>query len=83
MRYSTYLVYDIFGGALWISSMLLGGYIAGSRIPNIGKYLHYIIAAIIFLSILPPVISILRSWRAVSRAEQPRGSAKVPETEVE
>src|SRR5208282_5900639 len=63
MRYSTYLLYDIFGGTFWISSMLLGGYIAGSRIPNIGKYLHLIIGAIIFLSILPPIISILRARR--------------------
>src|SRR5580658_5361283 len=43
MRYVTYLTYDFFGGTLWISSMLLGGYIAGSRIPNISKYLHLII----------------------------------------
>ena len=63
MRYSTYLMYDIFGGTLWISSMLLGGYIAGSKIPNIGKYLHFIIAGIIFLSILPPIISVLRARR--------------------
>jgi len=68
MRYSTFLVYDILGGTLWISSMLLGGYVAGSRIPNIGKYLHYIIGAIIFLSILPPIISIVRARRSVFAA---------------
>jgi membrane-associated protein len=61
-------MYDIFGGTLWISSMLLGGYIAGSKIPNIGKYLHFIIAGIIFLSILPPIISILRARRRSSSA---------------
>jgi membrane-associated protein len=61
MRYSTYLIYDVFGGVTWISSMLLGGYFAGSRIPNIGQYLHYIIAVIILLSILPPIIGLLRS----------------------
>jgi len=61
MKYSTYLVYDIFGGIFWISSMLLGGYVAGSRIPNIGKYLHLIIGAIILLSILPPIIGLLRT----------------------
>ncbi len=80
MNYSTYLLYDIFGGAFWISTMLLGGYIAGSRIPNIGRYLHYIIAVIIFLSILPPVISILRSWQQ-ARGSEPRNSAAVPEPE--
>jgi membrane-associated protein len=68
MRYPTYLLYDVFGGTLWISSMLLGGYVAGSRIPNISKYLHYIIATIIFLSILPPIISILRARRRSNSA---------------
>ena len=77
MRYSTYLLFDIFGGAFWIGSMLLGGYIAGSRIPNITQYLHYIIGVIIFLSILPPAISILRSWRKAPDASAP----VVPETE--
>jgi membrane-associated protein len=74
MRYSTYLIYDIFGGTVWISSMLLGGYIAGSRIPNIGRYIHLIIAVIILLSILPPTIGILRAWRS-------GGSAPVPQAE--
>src|SRR5271154_1538437 len=68
MKYSTYLVYDIFGGAVWISSMLLGGYVAGSKIPNIGKYLHLIIGTIILLSILPPIIGILRSRRGAQTA---------------
>jgi membrane-associated protein len=82
MRYMTYLLYDIFGGTVWISSMLLGGYVAGSRIPNISQYLHYIIAVIIFLSILPPVVSILRSWRKARAPERPRGTAKLPEAEI-
>ena len=81
MRYSTYLVYDIFGGTLWISSMLLGGYLAGSRIPNISRYLHLIIAAIIFLSILPPIIGILRARRKASRSADPAGGAIVREAE--
>jgi membrane-associated protein len=80
MRYLTYLTYDIFGGTLWISSMLLGGYIAGSRIPNISKYLHLIIGAIIFLSILPPIIGILRSWRSAGNTV-PVADAPLPEAE--
>jgi membrane-associated protein len=81
MRYSKYLLYDIFGGTLWISSMLLGGYVAGSRIPNIGKYIHYIIGTIILLSILPPIIGILRARRRPSRANPEPGAAAIPETE--
>jgi membrane-associated protein len=81
MRYSTYLLYDIFGGAVWITSMLVGGYVAGSRIPNIGRYLHFIIAGIIFLSILPPIIGILRSWRGARQAGRPASRTSVPEVE--
>jgi membrane-associated protein len=79
MGYSTYLVYDIFGGTLWISSMLLGGYWAGSSIPNIGQYLHYIIATIIVLSILPPIIGFLRARRQ-GRAQTPERSTATPES---
>lgn len=79
MRYSTYLIYDIFGGTLWISSMLLGGYVAGSRIPNIAKYLHYIIAGIIFLSILPPIIGYLRVHFAKSATKASPAADSTPE----
>lgn len=68
MSYLRYFTYDTFGGILWVGSMVLGGYIAGSRIPNIGKYLHLIIGAIILLSILPPIISIFRSYRSAKTA---------------
>ena len=81
MRYSTYLLYDIVGGTVWISSMLLGGYIAGARIPNISHYLHYIIATIIFLSILPPIIGILRSHQNGSDAGRVADDATVPEAD--
>lgn len=83
MHYPTYLLYDIFGGTFWISSMLLGGYIAGSRIPNIGQYLHLIIGAIIFLSILPPIIGILRARRKAATPPQPVNSGVVSKAEGE
>ncbi len=64
MPYTRYLLFDIFGGMFWVGSMVLGGYLLGSRIPNIGKYLHLVIGGIIFLSILPPIIGLLRARRS-------------------
>jgi membrane-associated protein len=81
MNYSTYLIYDIFGGAIWISTMLLGGYIAGSRIPNVGRYIHFIIGGVILLSILPPIIAFLRSWRNAAQTQRQTDGAAVPEAE--
>lgn len=71
MPYLRYLAYDICGGIFWVGSMVLGGYLAGSRIPNIGKYLHLIVGAIILLSILPPIIGILRSHQRAGSGASP------------
>ncbi|MGA2418820.1 MAG: VTT domain-containing protein [Candidatus Acidiferrum sp.] len=63
MSYPMYVIYDIFGGMLWVGSMLLGGYFLGRHVPNIEHRIHYVIAAVILLSILPPAIGLLRSRR--------------------
>jgi hypothetical protein len=41
--------------------MILGGYFLGRQDKNIGAHIHYVIAAVIFVSLLPPVISVLRA----------------------
>ena len=67
MSYPRYLLFDTFGGIFWVSSMVLGGYLLGSRVPNIGKYLHFVIGGIILLSIMPPMIGLLRARKSGSR----------------
>ncbi len=61
MPYSRYLLFDIFGGVLWISATVLGGYTLGRLVPNIGKYIHYVIAVVVIVSVLPAIIGVLRS----------------------
>ena len=67
MSYPRYLLFDFFGGIFWVGSMVLGGYLLGSRVPNIGKYLHFVIGGIILLSIMPPMIGLLRARNFGSR----------------
>jgi membrane-associated protein len=64
MSYGRYLVFDIAGGFLWVWSMILLGYTLGSTVPNIDKRIHYVIAVVIFLSLLPAIYS---AWRARQR----------------
>ncbi|MGB8475645.1 MAG: VTT domain-containing protein [Candidatus Acidiferrum sp.] len=64
MPYWRYLLFDMCGGILWIGATILGGYSLGHFIPNIGHYIHYVIAVVIVLSIVPAVIGILRSRKA-------------------
>ena len=64
MPYSRYVMFDIFGGIFWVGAMILGGYSLGRSVPNIGKYIHYVIAVVAVVSILPAVIGILKSRKA-------------------
>src|SRR5580693_465785 len=70
MPYLRYLFFDIFGGVFWIGAMILGGYSLGHFVPNIGQYIHYVIAVVAIISILPAVIGALRSRKAPAA---PRG----------
>jgi membrane-associated protein len=61
MNYGKYLSYDIAGGILWVGSMTLGGYGVGKLMPNLGDKIHYVILAVVFLSLLPAIIGALRA----------------------
>ena len=64
MPYGRYFTFDVIGGILWVGGMILGGYTLGSLIPNIDQRIHYVIAGVILLSLLPPIISYLRARNA-------------------
>lgn len=66
MPYHRYVIYDIFGGTFWVGSMILGGYFLGRSIPNISQRIHYVIAVVIFVSLLPIIVSVLRARRTAS-----------------
>jgi membrane-associated protein len=65
MKYRTFLVYNVIGGFIWAVGVTSLGYFLGEQIgeENIDKYLLPIIAVIIFVSILPAVIEVLRHRR--------------------
>jgi membrane-associated protein len=60
MNYRRFLSFDIFGGLLWVWSMVLIGYFLGSSIPEVDKNIHIVIAIVVFLSILPAIIEAVR-----------------------
>ena len=61
MNYRKFVSFNIFGGILWVWSMVLLGYFLGSAIPNINTHIHLVIAIVVFLSILPAIIEALRA----------------------
>jgi membrane-associated protein len=69
MPYGRYVTFDIAGGFLWVGTMTLGGYFLGRVIPNISSRIHYVIAVVIILSLMPGVIGILRSRSSQASAK--------------
>ena len=59
MRYRTFFVFNVAGGIGWVTSMTLAGYFLGRLVPDIGRYLHWVVGVIILLSLIP----IYREWR--------------------
>lgn len=80
MTYRTYLTFDVLGGMLWVFSTVLGGFFLGRSVPNINKHLHVVIAMVIFVSLLPAIIEILRA-RGKAGRENARVPGAVPEQE--
>lgn len=60
MKYSTFFAYNAFGGLVWVSLFLWGGYVFG-RIPIVKNNFSLVILGIVAISILPVIISWLKS----------------------
>lgn len=59
MNYKKFLSYDILGGVLWIFSLTFAGYFLG-EIPWIRNNIEKVALGIIFISILPIIIEIVK-----------------------
>jgi membrane-associated protein len=60
MSYTKFASFNVIGGIAWVGSFLFLGYFFGG-IPVIKNNFTYVIFGIIFVSILPPFIGVIRS----------------------
>ena len=60
MNYRTFLTYNLMGALVWAGGLTYLGYFAGTLITDMGVNIEYVILGIIALSVLPPVIHILK-----------------------
>jgi membrane-associated protein len=58
----------VFGGVLWIWSMLLTGFVLAKTVPGVAKHVEKVILVVVFLSVLPGLIAWLRTRRAQAEA---------------
>jgi membrane-associated protein len=60
MRYPRFALYNVTGGIAWTLVFLLGGY-RFANLPVVKKHFHYVILAIIVISVIPVVVELLRA----------------------
>jgi membrane-associated protein len=68
MKFREYTAYNVLGGLAWIWSMLFIGYFLGHYIPGIENHITKVILVVIFLSLLPGLISWQRERSRASAA---------------
>lgn len=61
MGYRRFFSFNVWGGILWVTSLLCLGFFLGRVIPNVDRYIHWIIIAVILISISPGIVAWIRS----------------------
>ena len=65
MRYRLFVLFSALGSVAWISFFAIGGYFFGN-IPVIRDNLTVMVLAIIFISILPAIVELIRQRKKIS-----------------
>jgi membrane-associated protein len=61
MTYRQFATYNVIGGISWVAGMTLTGFFLGRAIPDLDRHLHLVVAAVIFLSLLPAIVAWIRA----------------------
>ena len=68
MPYRKFALISIIGTVIWVWSMLFTGYFLGTYVPGIDKHIEILILVVVFVSILPGLISWYRERRKSAAA---------------
>lgn len=73
MPYRRFVIFNVVGGFLWVTSMTLAGYFLGSLLKsrfgvNLEDNIELVVIVVVLLSLLPAVIEYLKSRREKARA---------------
>jgi len=67
MNYRKFLSFDLLGGALWIGTLTVAGYLLG-EVTFIRKHIDLVCLGIIFISVLPILIGLIRPAKKTNEA---------------
>ncbi len=65
MKYRTFVLFNIIGGLVWSLLLTLSGYYLVKLIPSIDKYITWVVIGIVVISIIPPVVRVIKDKRHI------------------
>ena len=82
MPYAKYLTFSIFGGILWIFSMVLAGYFLGTIVEEafgikLQEHIEKVVIVVVLLSITPPVIEYIKHRKEKGKEPEEQAPAEV------
>lgn len=66
MRYRRFILWNALGGATWVATMVVGGYLLRG-IPFVSAHIELIMIGIVALSVVPAAVAVVRRRRAARR----------------
>jgi membrane-associated protein len=71
----TFLLWNSIGGLVWVESMLLIGHFLGSQVDptKIDKYILPGVFLIVFISLIPIIVEVIKTRRAAKQVPEPNG----------
>lgn len=70
MHYPTFVSYNIIGGFFWTVGITTTGYFLGKTIPDVDRYLLPILTLVIFLSLLPSMLHLVKDKKIRSALKE-------------
>ena len=75
MSYRQFMAFNVVGGFVWVYLFSYAGYFFGG-LEKVQKNFHYVILAIIFVSVLPIVFEFVRGWLESRKPKAASAAAK-------
>jgi membrane-associated protein len=70
MTYPKFIAYNVIGGLAWVTLFTFGGYFFGN-LPIVQENFTFVILAIIFISVLPAIIELIKGRQQTRKSTQP------------
>lgn len=76
MNHKKFMMYDAIGDIFWAVSITMAGYLFGSKIPDIDKYLHYAVAGVVIITLVPTLYHLAKAVHEKNAAKRKKSMSE-------